>query len=122
MGMYTELILKCSVKKDCPEQVKAILNSLFNGVEYNKELPNHPFFLCSRWEYIGSSHSYYHVPWHDAKYQDNYIFSRCDLKNYEDEIENFLDWLSPYIDAQPGACIGWKWYEEDETPTLLFKA
>jgi len=121
MGMYTELVLKCSIKKDCPEQVKAILNSLFNGVEYNKELPNHPLFSCDRWHHIGSSHSFYHVPWHDSKYEKDYIFSRCDFKNYAHEIENFLDWINPHIDAQPGTCIGWKWYEEDDAPTLLYK-
>lgn len=120
MGMYTELVLKCSIKKDCPQQVVDILNKLFNGAEYSGELPKHPFFSCERWDHVGSSHSFYHIPWHDSKYEKDYIFSRCDLKNYEDEIENFLDWVRPYIYEPSGTCIGWKWYETDGEPTLLY--
>ena len=121
MGMYTELVLKCSIKRDCPKEVVDILNKLFNDAEYSGELPKHPFFSCARWDHIGSSNSFYHIPWSDSKYERDYIFSRCDLKDYENEIDNFVNWLNTYIDAQPGTCIGWKWYEEDDAPTLLYK-
>jgi transposase InsO family protein len=43
------------------------------------------------------------------------------LKNYDNEIKHFIDWLTPYIDQEDGECIGWSWYEEDDKPTLLFK-
>jgi len=126
MGMYTELIIKCSIKEDVPDFVIDILDKMFNdhGAEIF-DLPDHEFFKCERWDWIGSSSSYYHTPFALSKFQHDEIssdlFSRSDLKNYDCEIEKFINWIMPYIDEEPGHCIGWEWYEEDEKPTLLFK-
>jgi hypothetical protein len=129
MGMYTELVFKAQILDDIPDQAYAVLQHLFNGGELPRDLPNHPLFQCSRWNSIGSGCSFYHVPFSLSRYdhpnrpkeKDGYIFSRSDLKNYEQEIDKFLDWVNPYIDATLGACIGWIWYEEDDRPTLVFK-
>jgi hypothetical protein len=121
MGMYTELIIKCDIKKDLQEDVKAILNCLFNSQEEVENTPKHPFFYTSRWRAIGNCCSYYHIPKALSFFDGNYLFSRSDLKNYSSEIELFLDWLNPYIDEPVGRCIGWMWYEEDEEPSLIYK-
>lgn len=122
MGMYTELLLKTSIKRDLPEIVAETLNFLFNDREKElAQLPDHKFFTLPRWEMIGSCSSYYHIPWSESKYAENYLFSRSDLKNYDGEIEAFIDWIMPYIDEIQGQCIGWQWYEEDDIPTLLVK-
>ena len=130
MGMYTEWVLKCEVRDDVPADVRAVLNFLFNGADEPSRVPRHAFFSCPRWRMIGSCSSFYHTPFALSKYSDGleddgsrggYIFSRSDLKNYDEEIEQFLDWLMPYLDHETGACIGWTWYEEHEQPTLLFK-
>lgn len=42
------------------------------------------------------------------------------LKNYDDEIDKFFDWLNPYIEGIPGQCIGYKWHEYDDAPTLVY--
>ena len=119
MGMYTELVLKCEVKSDCPSLVKDILNYLFNDKEKPKELPEHNFFKCERWASIGHCSSFYHVPFALSKFEEGYIFSRSDLKNYDNEIDLFIDWLKPYLDEFERNCIGWSWYEESEVPTLI---
>lgn len=121
MGMYTEIIIKCSLKENLPETVNAVLNQLFNNEEEVENLPNHPFFSCPRWRAIGRCSSYYHIPWADANYRDGYLFSRSDLKNYDNEIYLFFDWLDPYINELPNTCIGWSWYEEDDVPELRYK-
>lgn len=130
MGMYTELVLKCQIKDEAPSQVKEVLKYLFKGGEELKTLPDHKFFKCPRWNGIGQCSSFYHHPkalsdyWTGHGNNDDrggYLFSRSDLKNYDQEIENFLDWLMPYIDEYEGQCIGWQWYEEDDEPTLLYK-
>jgi len=124
MGMFTELVLKCGIKSDAPEDVKLILRNMFNGEGDIREidnLPEHEFFKCERFHHLGSCSSYYHIPWATSKYAEDYIFSRSDLKNYDNEISKFIDWLMPYIDEKPGYCIGWSWYEEETKPTLLFK-
>lgn len=126
MGMYTELVLKCEVRGDAPDLVKKVVRHLFNNEDAPAELPDHEFFSCHRWEMIGSCASAYHHP--EAvkslvKYhwsEDINIFSRSDLKDYGDEISKFIDWITPYVSASGETCIGWKWYEEDEKPTLIF--
>ena len=132
MGMYTELVLKCEIKENVPENVHNILSYLFNqadGFDNPPPQPDHAFFLCERWRMLGQCSSFYHVPFALSKYSTGfsdgraggYIFSRSDLKNYDNEIKHFIDWLTPYIDQEDGECIGWSWYEEDDRPTLLFK-
>jgi hypothetical protein len=121
MGSYTELVLKARVKSIIPDNVEAILNFMFNdaGEPAPETWPDHQFFKCDRWQALGRSNSYYHVPWTNSRYADGYIFSRSDLKNYDDEISHFINWLTQYLDDEPGNCIGWSWYENEHQPTLL---
>jgi len=131
MGMYTELVLKCQIKDDLPADVRSVLKYLFKGGDKPLAvLPDHEFFKCPRWDFIGQGSSFYHHPaalsdyWTGHGDDDNrggYLFSRSDLKNYDNEIEKFIDWLRPYIDENDEQCIGWSWYEEEDQPTLLFK-
>lgn len=122
MGMYTELVVKCNLQDNLPEEVENVLQYLFNRkTNIPKEVPKHPFFSCPRWTMIGSCSSYYHVPFALSKYEEGYIFSRSDLKEYDNEIEYFFDWIRPYIETYgTKICIGWSWYEEDDKPTLIF--
>ena len=119
MGMYTELVLKAEVKEGIPQNVKSVLQFLFNDADMPDDIPEHEFFACDRWRNIGNSSSYYHVPFALSRYEGNYIFSRSDLKNYADEIDKFVNWLTPYLNEPEGKCIGWSWYEEMDVPTLL---
>lgn len=136
MGMYTELVLKCSISEIIPDEVESVLRHLFRNGEEPECIPSHPFFAKPRWSWIGSSGSFYHTPFAMSDYRQpnneddpggaktyfgGYIFSRSDLKDYDGEIDSFLDWIDPYIDEAPGMCIGWTWYEEEDQPTLIFK-
>lgn len=119
MGMYTELLIKAGVKSDLPAEVESVLQFLFNNGDKPEHLPSHNFFNKGRWEFIGKSSSFYHVPWSISRYEHDVIFSRSDLKNYDSEIESFLDWVKPYINGCEGDCIGYTWYEEDDQPKLV---
>jgi len=120
MGMYTELLIKCMVRENLAPEVQGILDYLFLDKEKPKMLPNHDFFLASNWDLIGRCNSYYHIPMTINYYKDRYLFSRSDIKNYGNEIGLFLGWFNPYIDTEE-KCIGWRWYEEDIFPTLIYK-
>lgn len=125
MGMYTELVLKCEVSGDSPDIVKNVVRHLFGGGDRPEQIPEHEFFKCHRWSSIGSGSSAYHLPeaisnvfkydWDESLY----VFSRSDLKNYDDEIAKFVDWITPHLVAHGETCIGWSWYEDDEKPTLI---
>jgi hypothetical protein len=119
MGMYTELVLKVRVKENLPDDVEQVLQFLFNDKPEPQKTPEHPFFDLARWRLIGRCSSFYHTPFSLSRYEKGNIFSRSDLKNYEDEIETFLDWIKPYLEHRRN-CIGWSWYEEMEEPRLLY--
>lgn len=123
MGMYTELVFKASLKDDIPNDVKEVLEYMFGSGETPKTLPENKLFDLPRWKSIGWCSSFYHHPESVRSYSRTrgYIFSRSDLKNYDGEIEAFLDWIDPYLDELPGHCIGWTWYEEFDSPTLVYK-
>lgn len=126
MGMYTELVLNLTIKSDAPPEALAVLRQLANGDDEPKKLPDHPFFKCPRWSMVMQCSSHYFVPFslsklHSTSYTDDYYLStRSDLKNYDDEIDLFVDWLRPYIDGLAGDFIGYKRYEEDLNPTLAY--
>lgn len=126
MGMYTELVLNCKIKKDTPQNVIDILLGMFeDGHDEPDILPEHEFFSCKRWASVGSCSGFYFVPFKLSSMQkliDNYYIStRSDLKNYDGEIEKFIDWLMPYIDGYEGKFLGYIRYEEDDAPTLINK-
>ncbi|MHB8152850.1 MAG: hypothetical protein ACYDG3_07260 [Bacillati bacterium] len=52
---------------------------------------------------------------------------RSNLKNYDNEIEQFLAWIQPYIEAHSVSVgddnfflVGYTRYEEDADPTLIY--
>lgn len=118
--MYTELVIKADLIRQLPPQVDSVLQFLFKDGEDPADLPAHKFFKCERWQMIGRCNSYYHIPACQSFYREGYLFSRSDLKNYDNEIDCFIDWIEPYLAHCPGDCIGWKWYEESVKPDLIF--
>jgi len=45
---------------------------------------------------------------------------RGNLKNYESEIDTFIDWITPYLNKLPGDFLGFERYEECTEPTLIY--
>jgi hypothetical protein len=128
MGMYTELVLSTQIKDD-PAVVEIIKFMGGDGqVTPNPtfELPDHPFFKADRWKHMLRSASYYFTPMTAFRFERDDIAKswslivRCDLKNYDDEIEKFIDWLSPHLDDHHGQMIGYSRYEESREPTILY--
>ena len=119
MGMYTELYIRCSLKSDTPKCVIETLRAMTDGTAETTP------FGDGRRPYMFRTSSFYHHPSPVSRmdyidYTDQwYLFVRCDLKNYENEIEDFLCWIKPFIDAIPGEYIGHTFYEEDDIPTNL---
>lgn len=123
MGMYTEIVVKARIRGDIGAIEKAALLFLFKREAEPEALPDHMFFTKPRWQMIGACSSYYHHPETVNSFVENgtYLFSRSDIKNYDGEIEAFFDWLKPLMGAHEGQCIGYSWYEESDTPTLILK-
>lgn len=45
----------------------------------------------------------------------------ANFTNYDDEIEKFVDWIDPYVDAHPGDFLGYSVYDSRDRPRLFFK-
>lgn len=128
MGMYTELHLNCELKEDVPDSVVAILQYMLRDKPEAEipELPDHLLFKTHRWSAMLRCDSYYFAAdTHSTLRFDDignsyYLCIRCNLKNYDDEIKRFVDWVMPYIDGLDGDFLGFSRYEQTETPTLIY--
>ena len=124
MGMYTEINVCFDLSGNTPENVINILYYLIKGTNAPAILPTHKFFKCDRWKQVACCYSYYFDGLTNSKMMFNDISKtwkiniRANLKNYDSEIEEFLDWLEPYIETK--GFIGYKRYEEWEDPTLIY--
>ena len=122
MGMYTEIFFRAEVDAE----VVAVINTLN---DYGKtDWPDHEFFRCPRFRGIAHGGSYcfpqanHCFVEYDEHVKAFFVSFRANLKNYDDEIEKFFDWVSPHVGGEPGDFIGYSLYEEAETPTLHYKA
>tara|TARA_R110001592_G_scaffold362439_1_gene676218 strand:- start:196 stop:588 length:393 start_codon:yes stop_codon:yes gene_type:complete len=126
MGMYTELIFGADLKKDTHENVIEALKYMIGDTEEKpKDFPL-PDGRCE-WLFRGSS-CYFGVNspvskmWKDDIGENWVLSTRSNIKNYEGEIEAFLDWIKPYIDGGSGyrdmyAIVT---YEEAEAPNIYY--
>lgn len=128
MGMYTDLVLGVDLRIDTPAEVINILKYMVNGDEltdYDSYLPEHPLFKTKRWSIIPVCDSAYFGGSTVSKLQkprytgDLWSLSiRSNLKNYNLEIELFLNWLEPYVKTR--GFVGYMRYEEFDDPTLIY--
>ena len=121
MGMYTQLFLDLTLKKDIPTEIIDVLNGMVNGdCDYWKDKQRLNWCFNSSSYYFNNNH-YSHLIF-DKIGEDYRLLVLCDFKNYDNEIETFIDWLLPFIedDYIGDDFIGYHRYEEDREPTLLY--
>lgn len=123
MGMYTELNIGVSLMSDTPDNVIDILRYMLSDGD-KVETPDHPLFSTQRWHFMLVSGSYYFdgrtdsSMEHDSVDHEYKLNVRCNLKNYDNEIDLFLDFIQPYLETE--GFLGYKRYEEDDNPTLIY--
>lgn len=111
--MYTELILGCGLHESTPKEIINIIEWLFDGNNTNLPVPKlcPPEFVSTRIRWMFSSKGSYYFgasSGHrkldfDAIRESYSINARCNIKNYEQEFETFLEWLKPFIDQGSGS-------------------
>ena len=128
MGMYTEIIFGAGLKEGLPEQVVLVIKKLISEEEFGQDTPNHDFFKSERTWLLRSGGSYYFPGtvepkfWFDEIAKQWFLHFRTNIKNYDSEIEKFLDWIKPYIEEGVGrknfyAIVT---YEESDEPTIYY--
>lgn len=135
MGMYTEISFRANLIKEVPEQVTDVLKIIIYGAEDLPKdgLPDHELFACDRWEALGHHGSYYFPNAGQSElslplyhWETPVAALHGNLKNYDQEIEKFFDWIDPYVENSKGTFLGYSLYEEHQYnntpgPTLYFK-
>jgi hypothetical protein len=151
MGMYTEFIFGCELSKKTPKVCVDALDYVINGEEKQPKYENpdgweqkrfnedyierttpieeiekfieeYDFYrlFCSCSYYFGAANpvrrfEYDHI-------SDSYkISTRADLKNYTGQIENFIEYIAPYVISGSGyehSIFAYVQYEEDHFPTM----
>ena len=123
MGMYTELNMAVSLSSDTPERVVETLKFMLGDSE-KRVLDDHALFATTRWDIMLRCDSYYFDGRTDSSMiQDDIdheykLNIRCNFKNYDNEIELFLNWLQPYM--KTFGFIGYTRYEEYDDPYLIY--
>lgn len=140
MGMYTELNIEVTVNPEDATTL-ALLQAMVNGdeatltlLEEAGKLPDYNLFKVSpRWKWMlrSDSFSFNHVA--DSSLHDRYAYYderpegtelertlniRCDLKNYNDDIELFIEWIHTFTLSR--GFVGYMRYEENRNPTLIY--
>jgi len=122
--MYTELIFGASFKKNTPQNVIDTIRYLAGDLEEEPE-----GYLWEEDRNVLVNGSYYFAVsdpvikmWQD-EITDQWILSaRSNLKNYENEIEKFLELVKPWIDSGSGYndMYAITMYEEDNEPKIYY--
>ncbi|KKL69796.1 hypothetical protein LCGC14_2111370, partial [marine sediment metagenome] len=115
MGMFTELHFNVELRKDTPKEVIEMLKYMTKDkpAKLNPDVTiDHPLFKTDRWRFMLVCDSYYfnadtHTTLRFDKISNTYYLCiRCNLKNYDSEIEKFIDWIRPYLADFAGDFLG----------------
>jgi hypothetical protein len=123
MGMYTELNIGVRFKQDTPDNIINIIKHMIDN-NINAITTDHPLFSSPRWRIMLTCYSYYFDGRADSNLrydeidESYHLNVRCNLKNYDNEIELFLDFIRPYLETE--GFLGYMRYEENENPTLIY--
>lgn len=129
MGMYTEFHFNAELIEGVPSDVVALLKLMTDDasdarVSPPRVVPAHEFFTLIGWQWLLKMHSAYFDMYPCSmlihEFERYSLSARSNLKNYCNEIEQFVDWITPYLDKRRGEFLGFSRYEEEEIPTLLF--
>ncbi len=121
MGMYTGLKLTAYLDLDkmSDNEYRALMFIMcgFSLKDITFDLPNHEFFREYKNRGIIRSDGGLADFQPRSYFRDDMLYLRFNCKNYDDAIENLLDWLSPFV-------IGFKGlmqYEEWHFPVKLIR-
>ncbi len=128
MGMYTELIFGASIKKDAPKEVINTLHYLVNGKKLYEEVEIEKSVTDGRNVLNGGGSYYFGVcdgvakMWFDDIRNEWIVSSRTNIKNYESEIQTFLEWIKPFVHSGSGdrEMYAITIYEEQSEPTVYY--
>lgn len=129
MGSTTEFHIILKLKRDTPAVVIDFLKRItapepadhaYTEEDWNEHFKvpdiDNPFFKCERWDSMFCNSAFCGFP---AIFKTNtagghHLELHSELKNYDQEIQKLVDWLTPYVKGhKKKCCVGW-WRHEDQ--------
>lgn len=117
MSGCIELFLRVELRADVPQPVIDLLASYSQGTPTIPEnLPEHEFFGTNGWrnvllmgDFVTPTSTTPVQFWLDELDNPDQwrLIVHCSAKNRDDLFNKFLDWLIPFVDAPPGAFLGY---------------
>lgn len=135
MGDYTEFCFDAElVPLDKEHNIVDVLQSmtdytlisLTSSHPKSFSIPDHNFFKCDRWRWLMLSDSAYFPHETTSKvFMSNsrwHVSIHSNIKNYNNEIEKFLDWIMPYVDVdrREDDCLGFYRHQYTREPTIIY--
>lgn len=135
MGYYTEVKVKIKLRKDTPDNVLSLLGRVIiqGDLGHNKPMfgfedvfvpdIDHIFFKCQRWYMLLLSTNFGGIS--GGKFyqeKENWIIDlHTEFKNYDDEVDKFIDWVSPFVlGRKKKQYVGWYKGENDSNRTNIY--
>lgn len=110
MSTYTNFKCKIHLRSDTPEEVVSLIDKTVKGdigvdkvIFHSSDVPDssidHIFFQCERWYFLFLSTNWGSTEGAKFYRSGNHWVLELDteFKNYDDEIEKFVDWITPYV-------------------------
>lgn len=116
MGSYTQFFFAAKVNDD-PAVIDVFRFMMFFGDR--PELPDHPLFRTARWEGMLCSDDLAVTKLEKDFIGKWSVVAHSNFKNYDREIEKFVDWIRPHLWAGGPEMIGFSLYEHNENPTII---
>lgn len=126
MGMYTELVFNAELAEATPKEIIIGLGAIREGNFEPLGETENPFFKKPRWRSVFCCCSFYFTAFSVFHFEKDdisntwWIGIKSSLKNYDGEIEAFLDWIKPHL-AKNYMVLGYYIYEEDGEPTIIYQ-
>ena len=118
MGMYTEIYINVDLKEETSQQIIDTLREICNGIT-PEGFPSRTGDLFLNCSYYTPYTCVSRLTYNETSEQWS-LLGKGDLRNYENEINYFFNWIMPWVDGFPGDFVGYHRYEEDQAPTLIF--
>jgi hypothetical protein len=123
VSRFTEFNLVFGLRDDTPQEVIDVL--LFMTRQDDKppkSIPRHPLFESTLWRYMlceTGAEAYSNARIELTEHGRYLVSIRCNCENADGEIRKFIDWTTPYIQAERGGLLGYTREENSELITLL---
>jgi hypothetical protein len=121
MGTYTKFAADFKLTENTPNEVLETLLYMYGMSDPPERLPDHKLFSTSRWAKMvygsdsGLMGSRFGFDREEGCWK---VRVRCNLKNYQSEIELFLEWIYPYMATK--GFIGYIQSETRAVPLLVY--